>query len=644
MLAMYQAYSMQRPGRPKWALAASGLALILTVGMAAGLIQYKHSVNHVPLGKAKLYEQGGLRTRLPSEWNDLPFEKLPAGVIAAAQEPTAEGEGSRDVFVFRADPSPLGVPAFDGLEAVARLAQSLVSGSIDQIAELDEGPIGDLPGATFYCQVYASWGRGAKVICLARVAVAPDGQTVGVLMRLGRQYTGSDETLLDRISRDTHLTQHRIADNAKNWMQQAGIQFEPPSNALFYAEKGRAEQRIRMMASTQPMWYVDLYRVPLIKDATLHGLVEDAVRATLQQISLENRVGREAETSETVRLVMPIDATDHKRLIVQGLPVDDTTAVLMIGRCEKEATTTLERIFDAIAETRQIDPIVSFVSVPDALENGLRCLTNLQRAGLGSVLRAWEGEDMLYHMRTWGLTLGGEEQVYQHFDRDDRTFWSVRSNFVRELTRQSRALSRDRWSIRDDGMEHKADYEVYLQKSARGGVKRERLLRYHETRQAGSDEVEWTYEGTDARYDTTTDLDAHYVCEPMMLMIAARLANEPEPRPAILSTTETFAKNLSYWLLLPTPLDTVREQVPIGDWDSLSIVGAVRVIRPHNPSPFTLCFDEEGRLQLWLDEGVWLRLASDEVDNVLPDTVPEEDSEVARHLGRFRHHADNWTN
>jgi len=50
MGSMYEVYSMSRTGRPRWALAATAILLLLTVGMAALVVHRKSAAGQVPLG------------------------------------------------------------------------------------------------------------------------------------------------------------------------------------------------------------------------------------------------------------------------------------------------------------------------------------------------------------------------------------------------------------------------------------------------------------------------------------------------------------------------------------------------------------------------------------------------------------------
>src|SRR5262245_50442765 len=105
---MYQVYSQQRAGHPRWTLGASAALLLLTVLLAAAVTRYKAHVLQVPLDKERVFARGQLRCALPSGWKLEAQDNLPRGIgiVLDAQE-LEEGEpGSRRLLIFRDLPHP----------------------------------------------------------------------------------------------------------------------------------------------------------------------------------------------------------------------------------------------------------------------------------------------------------------------------------------------------------------------------------------------------------------------------------------------------------------------------------------------------------------------------------------------------------
>ena len=104
---MYQVYSQQRPGRPRWTLGASAMVLLLTLGFASGVIQYKDRALRAHLSDVKSFTRGALKCAIPAGWELVPTpqaEELVAYLLSLKQtyefaearpyEPAAEQKGA----------------------------------------------------------------------------------------------------------------------------------------------------------------------------------------------------------------------------------------------------------------------------------------------------------------------------------------------------------------------------------------------------------------------------------------------------------------------------------------------------------------------------------------------------------------------
>lgn len=192
-VSMYQVYTQQRPGKPRWALGSGAILLLITVGMAYALIEYKAA------GTFEL-SRSGVTILLPAGWQEL-RDNLPTGTLLAAAHPDKE-EG-RAVFVFGAP-----IDRNNG-RAVARFAlrygQTVLTEAAPSSGEFSEMPLpaskddtlAGQPARTFILSLLSR--DDDPTHCMVRVAVMPDQRLLGVAL-LGRGWPGpADLRLLDRI-------------------------------------------------------------------------------------------------------------------------------------------------------------------------------------------------------------------------------------------------------------------------------------------------------------------------------------------------------------------------------------------------------------------------------------------------------------
>jgi hypothetical protein len=215
MAGMYEVYSQQRPGHPRWALGASAILLLLTVALAAALIQYKSGFGNVPL---QPFTSSGLEGALPTGWQDLQGE-LPEGTLLAVAEPGEGRQPGRQLFIFARLPLPLLRHPTEFANATAEayameaLSQNVPSsgemkvqrspgGSVEQVDDLRA--IGVL--------VRLSPPKNAPPwYCLVRTAIVPPGLglrpgcAIGVALLTRGELSKADIRLLDRVSRELRI-------------------------------------------------------------------------------------------------------------------------------------------------------------------------------------------------------------------------------------------------------------------------------------------------------------------------------------------------------------------------------------------------------------------------------------------------------
>jgi hypothetical protein len=191
---MYQVYSQQRPGRPRWALGSSAMLLLLTVGLAAALVDYKNK------GGSQL-TRAGITVHLPPGWHEAGHDAPPGTVLAAVE--AEEGE-DRALFVFSV-PFPDGSPRAIIPRIAARYGQRVLLGAARSSGELGQEQldrskadiIAGQPADTFLLSLVSPFAP--PVCCLVRVAVLPQGRLVGLALVKKGAPSPSDTRLLDRV-------------------------------------------------------------------------------------------------------------------------------------------------------------------------------------------------------------------------------------------------------------------------------------------------------------------------------------------------------------------------------------------------------------------------------------------------------------
>lgn len=213
---MYEVYSQQRPGRPRWALGSSATLLLLTVAMAAALIQHKAGPDGLPLGP---FATPDLQGRRPVDWKEITSE-LPAATEAAWAEPAKADRPARACFIFNLPMWPV-APA-DRLaqkasrdyaaEVFALFAPGTrLSPPDKREAKPTPAPIAGTTGLTMTFKGATPHGQTAH--CLVRcVVLAPTGGLVlarihvlGVAVFVPGEPEAADLRLLDRMSRQLRV-------------------------------------------------------------------------------------------------------------------------------------------------------------------------------------------------------------------------------------------------------------------------------------------------------------------------------------------------------------------------------------------------------------------------------------------------------
>jgi hypothetical protein len=219
MPVMYEVYSQQRPGRPRWALASSAALLLLTVLLAAALIQHKAGPGSLPL---EPFATQLLQGRRPVGWKEITSE-LPAATELAWAEPDNGKEAGRACFIFSSPPPlwPFSTAADRVVRAAARdyamevfdlfAHGSRLSPPDKADANPTPGPIAGTNGLTMKFKCVAPKGQPAYCLVRCTVIAATNGAVIAPVHVLGVAVfvpgePGLAETrLLDRMCRQLSI-------------------------------------------------------------------------------------------------------------------------------------------------------------------------------------------------------------------------------------------------------------------------------------------------------------------------------------------------------------------------------------------------------------------------------------------------------
>jgi hypothetical protein len=196
---MYEVFSMNRAGNPRWAVVATAILFLLTT-VIAGLISHQKSRQaEIILGDRQVYPALYLQAGFPQGWEVEPAEAAAGGQVLVASD--RDSRTGRHLVVFRLRPSMLGPRQLTRATAVLRAI-----GAVDPDAQWGqperEGPsrLGGLDSEMYELMVLSPvMGEGLQG-GLANVASTSDRYIVGVLLITEGRVTGRDRRLVEAFS------------------------------------------------------------------------------------------------------------------------------------------------------------------------------------------------------------------------------------------------------------------------------------------------------------------------------------------------------------------------------------------------------------------------------------------------------------
>lgn len=454
---------------------------------------------------------------------------------------------------------------------------------------------------------------------LGGVAVGPGGEVFGVLLQVDTPPGRLERALWGRVADSIELLSVSLDVDSQEAMAAAGISFEPPVGAHFVGPVEAGLPRVRMMGGQGPdAWYLDLWRVPLVGQRSPALLVGDQALATLQEIRLPEpvealRLGGREGARVSVSVLGSGEPTYH----VLAVRTDARTALLMIGRHEPAAGESLRDLCRSIAETATVDSIDGLVNVEGAIHEGRRLIREITEAGMTAALRRREGRTTRFGVRAPMLDLGVWTEACRRQQQNGENWW----NLVTRWTYDPAWLEGDaivvteEWRLAEGGVGYR-----YVFRRDEG---RRMVLRQTEVRSETGREVERVVDTLRGTRKDTVQVDDTFACGPVSMMVASRLAREPQPRPAILTGIDTFTAGAPCSVMMPLGRTPLPGSAPNETgW-------TVRVMADYDPSGLLVYFDDEGTLVATSYEGRQWRERLDE-QPVEADETPEDTGAVRR--------------
>jgi hypothetical protein len=585
---MYEVYSTQRPGRPKWALAAGAILLLLAVGLAEALIYHRTHMWEVSLGASQEYVEGGIRARVPAGWRQIPEAECPPGTVIGVTEPATKNRPGRLLYLFRAAPKVNGTPLLHGFAAALDMATALGAGALMGGPTAGFASVDSLPAVSLFTGPGTEFGSPTEdespAFCCTRVAVGPGGEIVGLALEASRPLGNADRRLLDQVAESVELLDVPLNVEAAKAMSAAGIRFQPPQDARFTGVPDPSVPRVRMMGGQgKGVWYLDVYRVPLIGPRTPAALVQDHALAAAQEVRLREpvesvRVGQR----ETAWARVSVVTGQKPSVFIQASRVDEQTGLLMLARYESEAEALVRNLCRSIAADAQVSPYAELVDTAQALDAGRRHLREIARDGLGKRLSRVAGKVERFTLMAPALVLGEETDTCRHAMDGDVDKWDLTSKYDYKIPgSEAVAISSvEEYQISNDGVEYQYSHSESLG--------RQTQLRCSESRQRGASRVERQVQTVHGNREETIEVDDTYCCDPVLMDLGARMSRDPHAGPAVVSTTETYARGVVYCVLTSIG----RARMPGGPLRESA--RAVRIQRDYDPAPILVYYDDAG--------------------------------------------------
>ncbi|MHC4673156.1 MAG: hypothetical protein ACYTF1_20235 [Planctomycetota bacterium] len=193
---MYQIESTRPPWKPRWTKAATAVLLVLTVGMAAALIQYKTR----PYESIYLPDLN-VNARIPKNWIPV-HDKSRTGIVVHMVEPENKDGQSRQLIIVGSQLTIMENPLTQAVAYLEAIIKSLNPGVIYNTNLIQSNKIGIFPAWSVYAEpkMKSSQHQGHVNHGLGRVVVTQTGQIIGLILLIPNPPQKADNILLNKFS------------------------------------------------------------------------------------------------------------------------------------------------------------------------------------------------------------------------------------------------------------------------------------------------------------------------------------------------------------------------------------------------------------------------------------------------------------
>lgn len=606
---MYSIQTSERPGRPQLAVALSAGAMLLTVVMSAGLIRHKQQAAHVPLLDPRPIASWPLSLRLPQGWKAEAVRDMPPEVGLVLRE--TEGRG-RTLAVVR------GI-AFDGTSLLTSVAgaihdpvQWFAGTELVRPIAVESIRFGPLPGVQI--QWLASRPRRPADQILSCAGVTPQRQVLGLLLRCPGPSDRRDEQLLRQLASGVELPGVEMTRDIVSASAQCNLRFEAPHNCRASVTSTAPLKSLRLLADTESerTWTLDVGLLPLVPGRTPKAVLEDIIRNLTEEVNPRTdvqvvRLG----TRETARARLSTNPWNGEIWVV---PLGNQSAVVLRGEDEGDDS-DLEAVCRRIAETIEWTGDAAPLDVAAALQRGKELLADIRDRKVDTWFEPWSRSEDLFLIERGGRAEGYYRLAYARLPANR---WRVASD-IRRILAADRSLFYRR-DARVDAVG--AGYELVEVRRAVGARARttsvlDKPYEYREHREAGSATVRKTVRLGDEDYRASFSTDSSYVCDPMLGILYALVAADPQRRPALITTSDRFETETTGVVLWPLGAR------PVPDAADASPSPAVYVQGDSVLDGYTVYFRGDGRIR-YVDFGGsnFRRCTAEEAAEKLPYSPP----------------------
>jgi hypothetical protein len=542
-MAVYDVYTMERPGRPGLALAISAGLLVLTVVLAGALVAHRNRSVEVPLGKDHTIPGWAVSFRPPQGWHAVPLKDAPDSVGAAWREP---GGLRREVAFVRGPKASGPWPLREADELVDKAVLWLADADRARQASRSSGRFGGLPATIAMWQAVSREGGVCEVLgCLTTL---PDRTVYGVLLSRPDIVDRMDERLLDYLAAHATIPDTVATSDVNAVAEAGGLALTLPHASLAARPTPATVPRpaggltLISSADAREPWRLDLQYIPLASGRDARALLEDTLRATLRQPAL----GAEVETlkfgSRTVHRAALSARNRAWRYEIWMAPIDETSAIRLIGRGEGTGQ-TLPQVCQSVAKTVSLTANAARIDVAAAEARGAAVLADIRTRGLSTWLRKWAEADLLYLLEDADTARGYQRMSYERDTRQRRPVWHAAVEYHRESDDGTLQAYKSDTFIEEDGRQYNAAASRSEGRGAHGigpDVERER---YEESDNPERNIVQRTLTTERQPYTSTIQPDANFAPDAILDVVSWLVATDPELRPAIVTSTDWYEAN-----------------------------------------------------------------------------------------------------